>query len=120
MIFSIADHVEQIKNGQKTQTRRKSSSYLLGKTYSVQPGRKKPGIPEGRILIIDKRVETNPFDKITKLDAQSEGGYTPTQFEFLYTRLYPDWKERYAYTFKFIPASESMSCLRLNSDKENF
>lgn len=105
MIFSIADHVEQIKKGVKTQTRRKSSSYLVGKSYSVQPGRTQPGIPEGRILIVDKRVETNPFDKINELDAKAEGGYDPIQFEFLYTRMYPDWKERYVYTFKFVPSS---------------
>ena len=103
MIFSISDHVEQIKNGSKTQTRRKSKTYLVGKTYSIQPGRTKSGIPEGRILILKKLVETNPFDCISEEDAMAEGGYDVEQFEFLYTRMYPDWKERYAYTFKFIP-----------------
>lgn len=105
MIFSIADHVNQIKKGTKTQTRRKSNAYLVGKTYSVQPGRTKLGIPEGRILIIDKIVETNPFDKILYKDAKAEGGYTPTEFEELYGKMYPGWKERYAYTFKFVPSS---------------
>ena len=105
MIFSMADHVEQIKNGSKTQTRRKSNAYLVGKTYSVQPGRTKPGIKEGRILIIDKIVETRPFDKILYKDAKAEGGYNPTEFEELYAKMYPDWKERYAYTFKFVPRS---------------
>lgn len=105
MIFSIADHVEQIKKGSKTQTRRKSNAYLVGKTYSIQPGRTKPGIPEGRILIINKRVETNPFDCISEDDAKAEGGYSYEQFEFLYTRMYPNWKERYAYTFMFVPSS---------------
>ena len=105
MIFSIADHVEQIKNGTKTQTRRQSKAYLVGKTYSIQPGRKKLGISDGRILILKKRVETNPFDCISEEDAQAEGGYDVEQFEFLYTRMYPNWEERYAYTFKFVPSS---------------
>ena len=105
MIFSMADHVEQIKNGSKTQTRRKSHTYLVGKTYSIQPGRTKPGIKEGRILIVDKIVETNPFDKILYKDAKAEGGYNPPEFEELYAKMYPGWKERYAYTFKFVPRS---------------
>ena len=103
MIFSLADHIEQIKNGSKTQTRRKSSSYLVGKKYSVQPGRTQRGIPEGRILIVDKKVETSPSDRILYKDARAEGGYTPSEFEDLYSRMYPGWRERYAYTFKFVP-----------------
>jgi hypothetical protein len=105
MIFSIEDHIQQIINGTKTQTRRKSSSYLVGKTYSIQPGRTKPGIPEGRILIIDKVVEIGLFDRIPYKDAKAEGGYTPTEFEELYEKMYPGWEERYAYTFEFVPSS---------------
>lgn len=106
MIFSMAGHIKQIKNGSKTQTRRKSSSYLIGKTYSIQPGRTQLGISEGRILIVDKIVETSPFDKILYKDAKAEGGYTPTEFEELYSRMYPGWKERYAYTFNFVPKGD--------------
>lgn len=103
MIFSLADHIEQIKAGTKTQTRRKSSTYLVGKSYSIQPGRTKLGILEGRILILDKIVETKPFDVIIYSDAKAEGGYVPREFEELYEKMYPGWKERYAYTFKFVP-----------------
>ena len=103
MIFSIADHIEQIKNGSKTQTRRKSPAYLVGKSYSVQPGRTKPGILEGRILITDKREERFLDGGISESDAMAEGGYTSGTFESLFKRMYPDWIRRYAYTFKFIP-----------------
>ena len=102
MIFSIADHVEQIKKGTKTQTRRQSKVYLKGKRYSVQPGRTKPGIPEGRILIVQKRTERQPF-MISFGDAQAEGGYIPERFEVLYAEMHPGWTERFAYTFRFIP-----------------
>ena len=97
----MADHVEQIKNGTKTQTRRQSKVYLKGKTYSIQPKRGEPGIPEGRILIVQKRIEQQPF-MISFSDAKAEGGYTPEQFEALYSKMYPGWTERYAYTFRFI------------------
>ncbi len=107
MIFSIADHIEQIKNGSKTQTRRKSPTYLVGKTYSVQPGRTKLGIPEGRILITDKREERFLEGGISESDAFAEGGYTSGQFESLFQGMYPDWIRRYAYTFKFVPAEEA-------------
>ncbi len=103
MIFSMADHVEQIKNGTKTQTRRRSSSYIVGKSYSIQPGRRKAGIPEGRIRIMKKVVESRNYDRIDPYDSEAEGGYNPIDFEELYKRMYPHWQERYAYTFKYEP-----------------
>ena len=105
MIFSMADHIEQIKNGSKTQTRRMSKTYIVGKTYSIQPGRTKPGIPEGRILITKKREETFLDGIISASDALAEGGYTSGQFETLFQRMYPTWTRRYAYTFEFVQTS---------------
>jgi len=108
MIFSISDHVEQIKSGSKTQTRRKSPAYIVGKTYSIQPGRTKPGIQEGRILITDKREEWRLDGVIiSESDALAEGGYIQGQFESLFRRMYPEWVRRYAYTFKFIKTKEA-------------
>jgi len=112
MIFSMADHVEQIKNGTKTQTRRRSNYYLVGKSYSVQPGRRKAGILEGRIRIIRKKVETRGYDRIDPYDSEAEGGYNPVEFEELYARMYPDWQERYAYTFRFEPRKK----MKMRSD----
>jgi hypothetical protein len=56
MIFSKSDHIEQIKAGTKTQTRRPTDRYKVGKLYAIQPGRGKPGIPEGKILIVASRL----------------------------------------------------------------
>jgi len=101
MIFAIRGHIDKIINGAKTQTRRKSPSYIVGKTYSINVGRK-PGIPEGRILITDKREERYLDGGISVSDALAEGGYTPGSFESLFQNIYPGWIVRYAYTFKFV------------------
>jgi len=37
MIFSISDHIEQIKSGTKTQTRRRSDRYKVGSLLTIQP-----------------------------------------------------------------------------------
>ena len=102
MIFSVSGHVEQIKNGTKTQTRRKSPLYMVGRTYSIQPGRTEKGIKEGRILVTRKREEKYLDGGISVSDALAEGGYTSGQFETLFSNMYPGWIGRYAYTFIFI------------------
>ena len=51
MIF-MKGHIEKIKKGTKTQTRRvKRGTYQVGKDYAVQSGRGKKGIPNLRIVI---------------------------------------------------------------------
>ena len=108
MIFSVGDHIQQIIAGTKTQTRRKSGLYIIGETYAVQPGRTKKGISEGRILIIEKRIEYKHYLlQISYEDAEAEGGYSPEEFEDLYKRMDYTWMQRYAYTFKFIPTEEA-------------
>ena len=101
MIFSVGDHIQQIIAGTKTQTRRKSGWYIVGKTYAIKPCRTCKAISDGRILLTDKRVETIPF--ISVEDAQAEGGYHPVEFERLYKKLDSGWVKRFAYTFEFIP-----------------
>ena len=105
MIFSVPGHIEQIKNGIKTQTRRKSPFYTVGHTYAISKGRE-PGIKEGRILITRKRVEKYSDWGISVSDAIAEGGYTTGQFEILFANMYPGWILRYAYTFRFIPSKQ--------------
>ena len=102
MIFSIADHIEMIKDERKTQTRRRSDYYKVGRTYSIQPGRTQAGIAEGRIRITAKRKEYSPGN-IGAQDAWDEGMYMSLEFERLYRRMYHDWVLRYAYTFEYIP-----------------
>lgn len=109
MIFS-EEHVRLILAGEKTQTRRTSHRYVVGRTYTVQPGRGKPGIPEGRIQIQMRWLEWKegcPSYPIWDCDADAEGGYTPAEYECLYERLNPGWTERWAYIFTFIPAEEA-------------
>ena len=91
-----------IKAGQKTETRRKSGIYKVGRTYSIQPGRTQAGIAEGRILMTKVRIEKQPI-MISFSDAKAEGEYIPEKFEELYLKMHPYWKTRYAYTFRYIP-----------------
>ena len=97
-----------IKSGQKTQTRRKSNFYKVGKTYSVQPGRGKVGISEGRIRIMDKRKEVVFDPVISKEDAWDEGMYMNLEFERLYREIYPGWQLRFAYTFEYVPRARAL------------
>lgn len=107
MIFSVADHIQQIIAGTKTQTRRKSDWYQVGKTYSIQPCRTCKGIPEGRIKITAKKTEYKHYLlKLSPEDAEAEGGYTPETFETLYNKINPKWMERTAYIFKYTPTKE--------------
>ena len=104
MIFAVSNHVELIKKGLKTETRRSSDRYEVGKSYAVQPCRTCKAILEGRILITQKRKEKYRLDSpISKSDAKAEGDYTPEEFEELYEKLHSYWLIRYAYTFRFIP-----------------
>lgn len=109
MIFSIADHIEQIVACTKTETRRKpsKSKLIVGRTYSIQPGRNKRGDPRGRILILERRTEGRIRD-ISEASAKAEGGYTPEEFEELYRGMYPGWLQRIVYVFKFVPTPEQV------------
>ena len=110
IIFSLADHIEQIKAGTKTQTRRPSDKYKPAKLYAIQPGRRKPGIPDGKILIRAKIIEIKTPSPIwyyvLDADAQAEGGYTPESYEKLYEKMYPGWEKRYAYLFEYFTTEE--------------
>lgn len=107
MIFS-KEHIELLKKGKKTQTRRQSGIYEVGRAYSVQPGRGMKGIPDGVIIITRKRLEKRQKQStyhllgITPSDAKEEGGYTPIEYEQLYSSMYPNWKQRYAYDIEYV------------------
>ena len=108
MIFSFPGHIEMIKAGTKTQTRRKSPAYRVGRSYAIQPGRKM-GILEGRILITRKREEKYLDGGISVADALAEGKYTPGQFETLFSNMYPDWIVRYAYNIEYLERKQFRS-----------
>lgn len=104
MIFSIEGHIYKIIKGLKTETRRNSDKYEIGKTYAIQPNRTSKGIPDGRILIIGKNLEIrNIHAPISWSGARHEGNYGQIEYEELYNQLNPKWRYRYAYKFKFIP-----------------
>jgi len=110
MIFSLADHIEQIKAGAKTQTRRPTNRYKEDHLYAIQPGRGKKGIPDGKILVLgyveEYKCELEVFGLLTKEAAKAEGGYTPEEYEDLYEKMYPGWEIRYAYIFDYFTAEE--------------
>jgi hypothetical protein len=118
MIFSIADHIEQIKQHRKTQTRRPSGKYQVGKLYAIQPCRTCKGIPDGKIFIVSKTIEHKRNMKLEEVwlypisdrDAEAEGGYGRTEYEELYEKMYPNWRIRYRYRFTYYPKEEIAQC----------
>ena len=102
MIFSVSNHAQQIIRGEKTQTRRDSDHYQVGKSYAIQPKRTAKAISEGRIFILKKKEEIC-CTRISIKDAKAEGNYNPEEFENLYEKLHPKWVKRFAYTFSYLP-----------------
>lgn len=104
MIFAVADHIEQIKKGTKTQTRRvakpNSFFYRVAHTYGVRKCRTCKNLPEGRIRIIKAWFELRQ-DRISEADAKAEGGYTPEEYEELFEKMHPKWRSRYCYWFRW-------------------
>ena len=137
MIFSKADHIQQIIDGSKTMTRRPTDRYKSNRLYAIQPGRGKHGIPDGKIYtgIITREWKPDlsglPEDAvfargwkemeagypIRDFAAKAEGGYTSKEFEELYEKMYPGWTERYAIFFMFFTTEEIEECKR--ADAEN-
>ena len=103
MIFSIGDHIQQTIDGTKTETRRKSNRYKVGSLQPIQPKMYTPGIKIGKIEIISKKWEKRKDGRISAYSAKREGGYTPKKFEVLYAGLYPKWKKRVVYRYRFVP-----------------
>lgn len=121
------EHIEQMYAHLKWMTRRWSDKvpvhklykrYNVGQLYAVQPGRGKPGLPDMKIKIIRKWIEsTNRQQTCTHLvtlhrsnfsaynvlavmvqdipisiaDARAEGGYDPDQYETVFKDLNPKW-----------------------------
>ena len=110
MIFAVKDHVEQVVNGEKTQTRRNSYKYNVGQTYAIQSGRGKKGDSRGRILIIRKWSE-DWGTMIKDNDAKAEGGYNSIEYEHLYADMNPTWEIRWCYEFEFW-STESIESLK--------
>jgi len=110
MIFAVEGHIEKIIRGEKTQTRRvakpNSFIYQVGKTYGVRKCRTCKNIPDGRILILHRFLETRN-KKINETDANAEGGYSLEDYETLFEKMHKNWQIRYGYIFRFVPKGES-------------
>ena len=115
MIFNIPGHIDMIRNGLKTQTRRLNRGiYRVGRDYAVQRKRGVNAEKDIRI-VIDKigGAKMEPvFDMreldldtinpaISKVDAGAEGGYTPLEFEKIFQKLNPKWDGKMRWIFVF-------------------
>jgi len=96
-------HISKIRNGTKTHTRRvKRGIYKIGHSYSVQKNRGVKGEPDIRIVMDKIWSEIyHVGDLISEKDAMKEGGYTPEQYEGVFTEINPHWKEGIRFGFKF-------------------
>jgi hypothetical protein len=95
-------HIGLILTGKKTQTRRPSNRYVIGRTYAIQPGRCKASVGRIRILDMWMEVRETTMPTIRTTDALAEGGYTPVDYETLYRYLYPHWETRWCYRFEVV------------------
>ena len=111
MIFNVPGHIDMIRAGTKTQTRRLNRGiYTVGKDYVVQ---QKRGVKaESDIRIVMDRVWKEEVEEfvdelevvISQEDAWAEGGYTQTEFEEVFANLNPAWLgwSRWAFEFHVI------------------
>lgn len=120
-IFAVPNHIQLIKDGAKTQTRRLEKpgtnyvaddngniievwqngrlQYKVGRTYRGSPGRGKRGEVSYRITAI----RCVPSNVISPEDALAEGGYTPESYLELLSGLYPSLPPFViAYTFEVV------------------
>ena len=124
MIFSEPNHIAYIRNGLptieqckpiliKTQSRRpKRGIYKVGKSYAVQRKRGAKAEPDIRIVMDEIWREIRYYEPErtnTKLmpisieDALAEGGYLPTEFEEVYSKIDPgNWLSRWAFAFHVV------------------
>lgn len=68
MIFG-PEMLEKVLSGEKTVTRRRSSRYVVGREYAVQPGRGQFHVAHVRVL----SVRTGPMGEVGGEEAQREG-----------------------------------------------
>jgi hypothetical protein len=116
MIFSEPNHIAFIRNGLptieqckpiliKTQSRRQNRGiYKVSKSYAVQ--RKRAVKSEGDIRIVMDRI-WEEFNNISLHDAYAEGGYLPSEFEEVYSKLNPgNWASRWCFEFHVVKIVE--------------
>lgn len=114
MIFAIPGHIEMIRHGTKTQTRRLNRGiYQVGRDYAVQRKRGVKAETDIRIVMdeIWEEVEAERIKdvysqwmggiSISAKDALAEGGYAPGEFEYAFANTYPKWDGKCRWVFEF-------------------
>ncbi len=104
MIFS-PEHIAMILAGTKTQTRRVSSKYKADHTYSLQPGRTKPGIGR-RIKVLDIHKEL--LGDINLEGAKAEGHQNVEEYIEVWKKINKKWdpeQEVFVITFELVPTA---------------
>jgi hypothetical protein len=99
MIFNVPGHIDMIRSGIKTQTRRVNRGiYQVGKDYAVQ---RKRGVKAESDIRIEMDWICEQTVMISKHDACMEGGYTPLMYEKEFRKAYPKWDGVKRWAFKF-------------------
>jgi len=109
MIFAVPGHIDKIREGAKTQTRRLNRGiYHIGNDYAVQRKRGVKAESDIRIVMDTIREEKAglgyilPCDiEISFRDAQEEGGYEAFEYEHEFKKAYPKWDGQKRWRFKF-------------------
>jgi len=120
MIFNVPGHIDMIRSGMKTQTRRVNRGiYQVGRDYAVQEKRGVKAETDIRIVMdgIWSEISYESFSRnfyemppntklmpVTTADANNEGYRSSFSFEEAFKKLNPKWdrKTRWAYEFHTI------------------
>lgn len=86
MIFG-PEMLPKVLSGEKTVTRRRTSHYVTGQTYAVQPGRGKRHVAHVRVLSANEER----LWAISHRDAPREGFENPAAFMDYWTALHGSW-----------------------------
>ena len=113
MIFNVPGHIDMIRSGIKTQTRRVNRGiYQVGKDYAVQSKRGVKAEEDIRI-VMDDIWEENMLNSVSAsdglpltpyifhYDAKREGCYTPEEYEDEFRKAYPKWDKVSRWVFEF-------------------
>jgi hypothetical protein len=117
MIFNVPGHIEMIRDGTKTQTRRLNRGiYQVERDYAVQRKRGVKAESDIRIVMDEiwseisyENLQKNFYEMppnthlmpVTLRDANSEGYVSSSAFEEAFRELNPKWDRKGRWVFKF-------------------
>lgn len=86
MIFG-PEMLKKVLSGEKTVTRRRTSYYVVGQEYAVQPGRGKRHVAHIRVT----GAQDECLGGISYTSAKGEGFENPAAFKVYWTALHGGW-----------------------------